>query len=185
MRHDRRHRAAGDTDGLPGPDRAAQGRRHHRRQLGPPAMPAAATATSLPASISFSAQGLDQATPVKLYLYVFPNRDAWERHRDAIGPCAPNWVTDPQTYEELQESPYVLAGQGPWGPAFEAALRSTLAAAAPARAADGPSPRYPQVPTGRLRSRPVASGPDRLRGSRVPRGTGSILPRPHPTTPVP
>ena len=84
----------------------------------------------VPASISFSAQGLDQATPVKLYLYVFRNRDAWERHRDAIGPCAQNWVTDPQTYEELQESPYVLAGQGPWGPAFEAALRSTLAAAA-------------------------------------------------------
>src|SRR3954452_9229216 len=30
----------------------------------------------VPASISFNATGLDQATPVKLYLYVFRNRDA-------------------------------------------------------------------------------------------------------------
>ena len=84
----------------------------------------------VPASISFDATGLDQATPVKLYLYVFRNRDAWERHRDAIGPCAQSWVTDPETYEEVQESPYVLAGQGPWAPGFEAAIRSVLAAAA-------------------------------------------------------
>lgn len=84
----------------------------------------------VPASISFAATGLDQATPVKLYLYVFRNRDAWERHRDAIGPCAQSWVTDPETYEEIQESPYVLAGQGPWAPGFEAAIRSVLAAAA-------------------------------------------------------
>ncbi|HEY3335374.1 MAG TPA: hypothetical protein VGK16_09100 [Candidatus Limnocylindrales bacterium] len=84
----------------------------------------------VPASISFSATGLDQATPVRLYLYVFRNRDAWERHRDAIGPCAESWVTDPQTYEEIQESPYVLAGQGPWAPGFEAAVRTVLASAA-------------------------------------------------------
>jgi hypothetical protein len=84
----------------------------------------------VPASISFDATGLDQATPVKLYLYVFRNREAWERHRDAIGPCAQSWVTDAQTYEEIQESPYVLAGQGPWAPGFEAALRSVLATSA-------------------------------------------------------
>ncbi len=84
----------------------------------------------VPASISATATGLDQATPVKLYLYVFRNRDAWERHRDAIGPCAQSWVTDPETYEELQESPYVLASQGPWAPGFEAALRTVLSAAA-------------------------------------------------------
>src|SRR6478735_2094353 len=84
----------------------------------------------VPASISFDASGLDQETPVKVYLYVFRNRDAWERHRDAIGPCAQSWVTDPQTYEEIQESPYVVAGQGPWAPDFEAAVRSVLATAA-------------------------------------------------------
>ena len=80
----------------------------------------------VPASISFTAQGLDQATPVKLYLYVFRNRGAWERQRDSIGPCAQAWVTDPQTYEEIQQSPYVLAGQGPWAPEFEAAIREVL-----------------------------------------------------------
>jgi len=84
----------------------------------------------VPASISFNATGLDQATPVKIYLYVFRNKDAWERHRDAIGPCAQSWVTDPETYEEVQESPYVIAGQGPWAPHFEAAVRSALATAA-------------------------------------------------------
>lgn len=84
----------------------------------------------IPASISFTAQGLDQATPVKAYLYVFRNRAAWERHRDSIGPCAQAWVTDPQTYEEIQQSPYVLAGQGPWAPGFEAAIRDVLEAAA-------------------------------------------------------
>jgi hypothetical protein len=80
----------------------------------------------VPAAISFHAGGLDQATPVKLYLYVFRNRAAFERNRDRVGPCAQAWVTDPQTYEEIGQSPYVLAGQGPWAPGFEAALRSVL-----------------------------------------------------------
>jgi hypothetical protein len=84
----------------------------------------------VPASISFHASGLDQAAPVKLYLYVFRNRDAFERNRDRVGPCAQSWVTDPQTYEEIEQSPYVLAGQGPWAPRFEAALRSVLETAA-------------------------------------------------------
>jgi hypothetical protein len=84
----------------------------------------------IPASISFTARGLDQAEPVPVRLYVFRNRPAWERQRAKIGPCAQAWVTDPETYEEIQESPYVLAGQGPWAPEFEAALREVLAAAA-------------------------------------------------------
>jgi hypothetical protein len=84
----------------------------------------------VPAAISFTAYGLDQATPLPLRLYVFRNRAAFERHRDAVGPCAQAWVTDPQTYEEVQQSPYVLAGQGPWAPGFEAALRSVLETAA-------------------------------------------------------
>src|SRR3954463_10243701 len=84
----------------------------------------------VPASISFSARGLDQAEPVRIRLYVFRNHAAWERHRDAIGPCAQSWVTDPQTYEEIQQSPYALASQGPWPPSFEAAVRSVVTAAA-------------------------------------------------------
>lgn len=84
----------------------------------------------VPAAISFHAQGLDQATPVKLYLYVFRDRPAFERHLDQVGPCARSWVTDPETYEQVEQSPYVLAGQGPWGTAFGATLRTVLQQAA-------------------------------------------------------
>jgi len=81
-------------------------------------------------AIRFSAKGLDQTEPVTLFLYVFRNRDAWERNRTRIGPCAASFVTDPQTYQQVEQSPYILAGQGPWAPQFEAALRSTLELAA-------------------------------------------------------
>jgi hypothetical protein len=84
----------------------------------------------VPTAISFSAWGLDQAEPVRLYLYVFRNRAAFERHRVRVGPCAASFVTDPATYEEVGQSPYVVAGQGPWAPEFEAALRATLEASA-------------------------------------------------------
>jgi hypothetical protein len=84
----------------------------------------------IPASISFMASGLDQVEPVKVYLYIFRNRAAFERHLDEVGPCAESFVTDPQTFEQVAESPYVVAGQGPWAPEFEAAVRSVLAEAA-------------------------------------------------------
>ncbi len=84
----------------------------------------------IPASISFMASGLDQAEPVKLYLYIFRNRAAFDRHLGEVGPCAEAFVTDPQAYEQVAESPYVVAGQGPWAPEFEAAVRSVLAEAA-------------------------------------------------------
>lgn len=82
------------------------------------------------AAISFDAHGLDQASDERLYLYVFRDRAAFERHRDQVGPCAASYVTDAQTYEEIEQSPYVLAGQGPWAPGFEAAVRKTLEEAA-------------------------------------------------------
>lgn len=81
-------------------------------------------------AIRFDARGLDQASPVTLYLYVFRNRDAFERNRASIGPCAAIYVTDPETFEQIEQSPYVLASQGPWAEGFEAALRATLEAAA-------------------------------------------------------
>ncbi|HEY6570856.1 MAG TPA: hypothetical protein VIZ22_11215 [Candidatus Limnocylindrales bacterium] len=84
----------------------------------------------IPASISFMASGVDQAEPVKIYLYIFRNRAAFDRHRDEVGPCALDFVTDPDTYEEVQESPYIVASQGPWAPGFEAAVRAVLAKAA-------------------------------------------------------
>ncbi len=84
----------------------------------------------VPTAISFNARGVDQASDVRLYLYVFRNRSAFERLRDRIGPCAASFVTDAEAYEEIQQSPYVLAGQGPWAPDFEAAVRTTLEEAA-------------------------------------------------------
>ena len=81
-------------------------------------------------AISFHAQGLDQAAPIKLYLYIFRDDDAFKKHLAQVGPCAESWVTDPSTYDEIDQSPYVLAGQGPWPAQFKAALRATLDAAA-------------------------------------------------------
>ena len=81
-------------------------------------------------AIRFEARGLDQETPVALYFYVFRNRDAFERNRERIAPCAASYVTDAETFEQVEQSPYVLAGQGPWAPEFEAALRATLEQAA-------------------------------------------------------
>jgi len=84
----------------------------------------------VPTAIRFAATGLDQTAPATLYLYVFRNRDAFERHRAAIGPCAAAYVEDPETFEQIEQSPYVVASQGPWAPEFEAALRRVLEAAA-------------------------------------------------------
>ncbi len=84
----------------------------------------------IPTAIAFDAKGLDQAENVRIYLYIFRNREVFERLRASVDTCAASFVTDPETYETVEESPYVLAGQGPWGAEFEAALRAGLAAAA-------------------------------------------------------
>ena len=83
-----------------------------------------------PTAIAFDASGLDQPTKVRIYLYVFNNREAFDRLRPTIDDCARNFVTDPETYESLEQSPFVMAGQGPWGTQFKAALRAGLAASA-------------------------------------------------------
>ena len=83
-----------------------------------------------PTAISFDAEGLDQASNVRIYLYIFRNREVFERLRATIDACAASFVTDSETFESVEESPYVLAGQGPWGIEFKAALRAGLAAAA-------------------------------------------------------
>jgi hypothetical protein len=83
-----------------------------------------------PTAIAFDAKGLDQATDVRIYLYIFRNRDVFERLRSTIDACAASFATDPDTFESIEASPYVLAGQGPWGQAFKTALREGLAAAA-------------------------------------------------------
>lgn len=84
----------------------------------------------IPTAIGFDAKGLDQATDVRVYLFIFNNRAAFERLRPSIDDCARSFVTDPQTYQSIDQSPFVVAGQGPWGPSFEKVLRDGLAVAA-------------------------------------------------------
>jgi hypothetical protein len=83
-----------------------------------------------PTAIGLDASGLDQDEPVRLYLYIFRNREAYERLRSAIDECARSFVTDPETFESIESSPFVLAGQGPWAPEFKSALRDALTEAA-------------------------------------------------------
>jgi hypothetical protein len=77
-------------------------------------------------AIRFEASGLDQADPVLVRIYIFRNRDAWERRLADVDACAAAWADVPADFVLIQESPYVLAGQGPWPPRFEAALRNGL-----------------------------------------------------------
>lgn len=81
-------------------------------------------------AIRFTASGLDQQEPRTLYLYIFRNRDVYERLRTTVDVCARSFVADPATFESIDTSPYVLAGQGPWAPEFGRALRQGLVQAA-------------------------------------------------------
>jgi hypothetical protein len=84
----------------------------------------------IPTAIGIDASGLDQTEPVRIHLYIFRNRASFEKLRASIDACARSFVTDAQTYETVEQSPYVLAGQGPWSPRFEAAIREALLVAA-------------------------------------------------------
>ncbi len=83
-----------------------------------------------PTAIAFDAKGLDQLENVRIYVYIFRNRQAFERLRASVDACAASFVSDPETFETVEESPFVLAGQGPWAPDFENALREAMAEAA-------------------------------------------------------
>jgi hypothetical protein len=83
-----------------------------------------------PTAIRFDAQGLDQPQRVQLRIYIFADRAAWERRAPDVDACVATWATDPATFELLEVSPYVLAGQGPWGPGFKAAVDGALVASA-------------------------------------------------------
>jgi hypothetical protein len=86
--------------------------------------------TLAPEAIRLDAEGRDQAEPVTVYLYIFRNRDAFERRRTDVDVCARAFVSDPQSVASVETSPFVLAGQGPWAPGFAAALRAGLSEAA-------------------------------------------------------
>ena len=81
-------------------------------------------------AIGFDASGLDQPSVVRLRIYIFRDGEAYSRLRSTIDACAATYQTDPATLESVDDSPFVLVGQGPWGAAFEAALREALDVAA-------------------------------------------------------
>ncbi len=81
-------------------------------------------------AIGFTASGLDQAAPVRIHIYIFADAPTWSRLSSTVSACAQSFVTDPATYESIDPSPYVLAGQGPWADQFRAKLREVLTAAA-------------------------------------------------------
>ena len=87
-------------------------------------------ASLAPTVIAFDASGLDQPTAVRLRIYIFRNDDTYERRRPDVDTCVAAWAADAATLELGDASPFVLAGQGPWGPEFKAALRAALAEAA-------------------------------------------------------
>ena len=88
--------------------------------------PGCEDATLVGPAISFTAQGLDQSTPVRVRLYIFRNRDAYDRRRTDVDVCARQFVTDPATYEAVDAPPFVAVGQGPWGTRFRDAIRLGL-----------------------------------------------------------
>jgi hypothetical protein len=84
----------------------------------------------IPTAIAFDVAGLDAAQPMRLRIYIFRDRATWERRRTAVDACVALWATDPATFEFVDASPYVVAGQGPWPPQFKAALRAAITEAA-------------------------------------------------------
>lgn len=82
------------------------------------------------AAIAFRMSGLDQTTPVLARLYVFADQAASARRAGDVAACTRSYVTDPALLESIDVSPYVLAGSGPWGPAFRTQLRGGLTVAA-------------------------------------------------------
>lgn len=83
-----------------------------------------------PTAIAFDASGLDQSMPVRIRVYMFRDRESWQRLAGTVATCARSYVTDPSTYESLAPSPFVVSGQGPWTARFAAGLETAFTAAA-------------------------------------------------------
>lgn len=84
----------------------------------------------IPTAIGFDATGHDQTATTRIRIFIFRDRDSFERRRASVAMCARAFVNDPATYESIERSPYVVAAQGPWAPAFAAALREAVEVAA-------------------------------------------------------
>lgn len=87
-------------------------------------------ATLSPTAIRFTASGLDQAAPLTVRIFIFADREAWDRRLADVDTCAAQWATDPATFQIIQTSPYVVAGQGPWPAGFADAMHQAIEAAA-------------------------------------------------------
>ncbi len=77
-------------------------------------------------AIAFSASGMDQATPTRVYLYAFKNPTVFDELRPMIDLCARSYVKNPADYASVDATPYTFAGPGPWTPQFTEALRQAL-----------------------------------------------------------
>ena len=93
----------------------------------------------IPTAIGFTATGLGATTPLRLRIYIFGSADAFGRRQVDVDTCAQRWTTDPATFEIVDASPYVVAGQGPWPPEFRAAIMHALGVAAGTIATPRPS----------------------------------------------
>ncbi len=91
-------------------------------------------ANLIPTAIGFDVVGLGVTTPVRLRIYIFTDRAAWQRRQGDVDACVTAWATDhgvdPATVETIGQSPYVVAGQGPWPAAFKTAVAGALREAA-------------------------------------------------------
>ncbi len=81
-------------------------------------------------AISFDASGLDASSPTRIHLYSFRDPQTFDELRPAVDLCARSYVTDAADYATAEAPPYLLAGAGPWAPAFADALRTALGRAA-------------------------------------------------------
>jgi hypothetical protein len=81
-------------------------------------------------AIRFSASGLDQDAPVHVRVYIFRDSATYDRRRETVDACARSFITDPDGLQMMDASPFVIVGQGPWGPRFTTALRDGLRSAA-------------------------------------------------------
>ncbi|MEK6719644.1 MAG: hypothetical protein AABZ33_03120 [Chloroflexota bacterium] len=82
--------------------------------------------TLAPTAIRFEATGFELAEGTTIRIYIFRNREAYERRRGDVDICALAWAGDPAAIEAIDVSPYVLVGSGPWPPEFKRALRDGL-----------------------------------------------------------
>ena len=81
-------------------------------------------------AIALDAVGLDQETPTRLFIYIFRNRASFERLRQTVDGCARSYATDPEAFETIEASPFVIASAGPWAPDFRSAIRAAITEAA-------------------------------------------------------